>query len=159
MNRNKYIFVLLTFLVLFCGCSVLSTNYGKISYLRGTDDQTTIQDLIDTWEDYEVSYAGLGVKQPLGIMFNPKNNDTTLTGKRWKKVEDQETVIEVVRWIHPNTLENPELSKILGPAGKFYGYMYHSYGPVVLKQIDDNTMYVLDLEDPEMMRGGGNTIR
>jgi hypothetical protein len=29
-----------------------------------------------------------------------------------------------------------------------YGYLYYSYGFVTLKVVDDNTMYVLNLEHP-----------
>jgi len=149
MNNTKNLISLLIIIALLAaGCSGVLGSYGSTKYLKNTDDQTTIQDLIDTWEDYDIHYSGLGVRFPLGLMFDPKNSDTTLEGKYWKKVEDQETLIEIVRWILPNTEHDPELSKMLGPNGRFYGYVYHSHGFVILKQTGDRKMYVYDLQAP-----------
>ncbi|MBL7180342.1 MAG: hypothetical protein ISS65_09065 [Desulfobacterales bacterium] len=154
---NKYIFkTLVIFLaLLICGCTSWVKGYGKIRYMRGEKDAVTIQDLINNWQDYDIYYAGLDVRLPLGIMFDPKNNTTALAGRWWKKVEDQKTLIEITEWIYPHTRYYPELSKILGPDDQFYGYLYHSYGFVFLKLIDDNKMYVYDLEDPND-RGEGS---
>jgi hypothetical protein len=81
-------------------------------------------------------------------MFDPKSNDTTLVGDLWKKVGDQKALIELTKWIFPTTQYEPWLNEILGPDGRFYGYLYYSYGFVTLKVVDDKTMYVLNLEDP-----------
>jgi len=56
--------------------------------------------------------------------------------------------------IYPNTQHDPWLSEILGPDGRFYGYLYYSYGMVVLNLTDDGNMYVYDLEGP----GGGYSL-
>jgi hypothetical protein len=153
MIENKHFFALLIIFVAFIfGCSAVFGNYGRIKDLPRTKDQVTIQHLIDTWKDYDVYYAGLYVKSPLGIMFDPKNNNTTLKGDRWKKVEDQKTLNTINSWLHVNNDYEPKLREILGPDGKFYGYLYHSEGPAVFKQIDDGTLYAYDLEEP---CGGG----
>lgn len=130
------------------GCMAWSERYGKIRYLTSDDDEITIHTLIENWEDYHIYYAGLGVRLPLGIMFDPKDNDTMLVGDRWKKVENKQTLMEIARWIYPNTQYDPKLSRILGPDDRFYGYLYHSYGSVVLKLIDDRKIYVYNLEEP-----------
>jgi hypothetical protein len=137
------------------GCATLFGNYGKTKYLRNTDDPTTIQDLIDNWENYDIHYSGRGVKLPLGIMFDPKGSDTTLTGERWYKVEDQETLIEITKWIYVFTSYEPELSQILGPDGRFYGYLYPSYGFMILKQTGDNEMFAFELKEPQEEGDGG----
>ena len=151
MNANKCFFALLIiFVALIFGCSAVFGNYGRIKELPRIEDQVTIQHLIDTWEDYDVYYAGLNVKSPLGIMFDPKNNNTTLVGDRWKKVEDQKTLNTINSWLHVNNEYEyePKLREILGPDGKFYGYLYHLKVPAVFKQIDDGTLYAYDLEYP-----------
>ena len=139
-----------TFLIvlMISGCMAWTGRYGKIRYLANGDGEITIAALIENWEDYHTYYAGLGVRLPLGIMFDPKNNDTTLVGDTWNNVENQQTLLEIARWIYPNTRHYPRLSKILGPDGRFYGYLYHSYGSVVLKLIDDRKIYVYNLEEP-----------
>jgi hypothetical protein len=128
-------------------------NYGKVKRLPKGPDEVTIQDLIEKWEDYDIYYAGsfaryYGVRNPLGVMFDPKNNDTTLVGNMWEKVRDQKTLIGITQMIYPTTMSEPWLSEILGPDGRFYGYLYYSYGGVVLKLIDDGKMNVYELEEP-----------
>jgi hypothetical protein len=134
------------------GCSSWQQNYGKLRMLSKGQNEVTIQDLIDKWEDYNIYYSdkydGFDARSPLGIMFDPKNNDTALVGDRWKKVEDQKTLIEMIRWIYPTTQYEPWLNEILGPDGRFYGYLYYSYGFAIFKVVDDNTLYVFNLDEP-----------
>ena len=135
------------------GCSISLKNYGKVKMLPNGPGQVTLQDLIDHWEDYDIYFAGsfaryYGVRNPLGVMFDPKNNDTTLVGNMWEKVRDQKTLIEITQMIYPNTQYEPWLNEILGPDGRFYGYLYYSYGMVVLKLTDEGKMNVYDLEEP-----------
>lgn len=158
MNEKKHFYSLLIILVaLIFGCSTGFGKYGRVKGFSKTEEQVTIQHLIDAWKDYDVYYAGLYVYSPLGIMFDPKNNNTTLEGDRWKKVEDQKTLNAIYRWLLVNNEYKPELRKILGPDGKFYGYLYHSEGPAVFKQIDDGTLYAYDLEEP--CKGGYSNCR
>jgi hypothetical protein len=78
-------------------------------------------------------------------------------GDRWYKVRDQETLIELTKWIFPTTQYEPWLNEILGPDGSFYGYLYYSYGFVTLKMVGDKTMYVFSLEDPHEEGYGEDT--
>ena len=151
MKKYKFLSVFLVAIII-SSCESWSKNYGKLRIVSKSQNEVTIQDLIDKWEDYNIyysdNYEGYNVRRPLGIMFDPKNNDTTLVGDRWKKVKDQKDLIVMTKWIYANTHYEPWLNKILGPDGRFYGYLYYSYGFVTLKVIDDKTMYVFSLEDP-----------
>ena len=142
-------------------CASWQKNYGKLRILPQGRNEVTIQDLIDKWNDYNIYYSDnyeeSNVRTPLGIMFDPKNNDTTLVGDRWYKVRDQKTLIELTKWIYPTTQYEPWLNEILGPDGRFYGYLYYSYGFVTLKMVDDKTMYVFGLEDPHQEEYGEDT--
>ena len=150
---KKYRFLSVFLLVLIIsGCASWQKNFGKLRILPENQNEVTIQDLIDKWDDYNIYYSDnyeeSKVRTPLGIMFDPKNNDTTLVGDLWKKVGDQKALIEMTKWIFPTTQYEPWLNEILGPDGRFYGYLYYSYGFVTLKVVGDRTMYVLNLEDP-----------
>ncbi len=150
---KKYRFLSVFLLVLIIsGCASWQKNYGKLRMLSKGQNEVTIQDLIDKWEDYNIYYSdkydGFDARSPLGIMFDPKNNDTALVGDRWKKVEDQKTLIEMIRWIYPTTQYEPWLNEILGPDGRFYGYLYYSYGFAIFKVVDNNTLYVFNLDEP-----------
>jgi len=151
MKKYKFMSVFLA-AVIISGCASWSNTYGKLKIIPKSQNEVTIQDLINKWEDYNIYYSdkyeGYNVRAALGIMFDPKNNETTLVGDRWKKVEDQKDLIEMTKWIYPTTQYDPWLNEILGPDGRFYGYLYYSYGFVTLKMVDDNTMYVFNLEDP-----------
>ncbi len=153
---KKYIhkLLILFFILSISGCAQFFSNYGTIKIIPPTKDSVTIQDLIDKWNDYNIYYAGYGVRLPLGVWFDPKDNDTSLVGDLWKPVRDKKTLIEIVESIYPYTQYRPYLSEILGPQERLYGYLYYSYGPAVFKKIDKNKMYVFNLELPHQHDGG-----
>jgi hypothetical protein len=160
MKKYRFPRVLLIALII-SGCASWQQDYGKLRMLTKEQNEVTIQDLIDRWEDYNIYYSdkydGFNPRAPLGIMFDPKNNDTTLVGDRWKKVMDQQTLIEMTQWIYPTTQYEPWLNEIEGPNGRFYGYLYYSYGFVTIKVVDDNTMYVFNLNEPRE-EGDGHAL-
>jgi hypothetical protein len=151
VKKYKFLSVFLVAIVI-SSCAPWLNNFGRLKIIPKSRNEVTIQDLIAKWKDYNIYYSdvydGYGVRTPLGIMFDPKNNGTTLVGDRWKKVKNQKDLIEMTKWIFPTTQYEPWLNEILGPDGRFYGYLYYSYGIVTLKVIDDKTMYVFNLEAP-----------
>lgn len=149
MKTSIYITVFSIVVLTLSGCTANMENYGRVRMVSGTNNGVTIQELIDQWDDYNIYYAGYGTGFALGVMFDPKDSGTTLVGDMWKPIQDKETLLKAIYWIYPTTQYEPYLSEILGPDGRFYGYLYYSYGFVVLKRIDDNKMYVLDLERPQ----------
>jgi len=159
LNNYRFLSFFLIALII-SSCASWQQNYGKLRILPKGQNEVTIQDLIDNWKDYNIYYSdkydGFDARSPLGIMFDPKNNDTMLVGDRWKKVEDQQTLIEMTQWIYPTTQYEPWLNEILGPDGRFYGYLYYSYGFATIKVVDNNTMYVFNLNEPRE-EGDGDT--
>jgi hypothetical protein len=151
MEKYKLVSTFLVVLII-SGCVSWQKNYGKLKIIPKDQNEITIQNLIDKWDDYNIYYSdqydGFSVRSALGIMFDPKNNNTTLVGDRWKKVNDQNTLAEMTQWIVLNTQYEPWLNEILGPDGRLYGYLYYSYGVVTLKMVGDNKMYIFNLEEP-----------
>ena len=150
-KKNIFLSVLLIVLII-SGCVLWQKNYGKLKTISKGPNHLTIQNLIDKWDDYHIyssdQYAGPGFRSPLGIMFDPKNNDTMLVGDRWKKVSDQKTLTDMTKRIFLATQREPWLNEILGPDGVLYGYLYYSYGVVTLKVVDEKKMYIFNLEEP-----------
>jgi hypothetical protein len=141
MKKYIYLNVLLIALFIF-GCASWQKNYGKLKSLPKGESEMITQDLIDKWEEFDIYYATSGTPSSVGIMFDPKNNDTALVGDAWKKITDKDTLLKTVNWIKHDRF----FRKIIGPDGRFYGYIYHSYGHVTLKMIGDKKMYVYNLE-------------
>ena len=84
-------------------------------------------------------------------MFDPKNNDKTLQpSDRWTKLDDKESVTEVISWIKIQDSSNfyPRLYRILGPDDQFYGYLFSAWNHLTTKVVDDRTLRVYDLPDP-----------
>jgi len=151
MEKYKLVSTFLAVLII-SGCVSWQKNYGKLKIIPKDSNEITIQNLIDKWDDYNIyssdQYAGPGFRSPLGIMFDPKNNDTMLVGDRWKKVSDQKTLTDMTKRIFLATQREPWLNEILGPDGVLYGYLYYSYGVVTLKVVDEKKMYIFNLEEP-----------
>ncbi|MBU0768792.1 MAG: hypothetical protein KJ687_06855, partial [Proteobacteria bacterium] len=65
MKKYLHLNMLFIFLaLLICGCSLWVKGYGKIRFMRGEKNAVTIQDLTNSWEDYDIYYAGLDVRMP-----------------------------------------------------------------------------------------------
>jgi len=159
MELKKYIFLSVLLIVLIIsGCVSWQKNYGKLKTIPKGPNHLTIQNLIDKWDDYYIyssdQFAGPGFRSTIGIMFDPKNNDTMLVGDRWKKVSDQKILTEMTKRIFLVTQFEPWLNEILGPDGLLYGYLYYSYGTVTLKVVGDQKMYIFNLEGPPNEGGG-----
>ena len=157
MKTYKFLSVFLVASII-SGCVAWQKNYGKLKTIPKDSNEVTIQNLIDKWDDYHIyssdQYAGLGFRSTLGIMFDPKNNDTMLVGDRWKKVSDQKILTDMTKRIFLVTGFEPWLNEILGPDGLLYGYLYYSYGAVTLKMVGDKKMFIFNLEGPPNEGGG-----
>jgi len=118
-------------------------------------NKVTIEMLEKKWEDYVIRYAGLSVGNPAGIMFDPRNDMRTLTGDKWIKVEDKDTLSELIGWMKTYTEFNPQIWRILGPDNEFFGYLFYpAYlmhaDKIVIRAVDDTTMYIYDVESPRL---------
>ena len=117
----------------------------KIRAQRGSNERISLQDLEETWEEYDISYAGRSVTDFYGIMFDPKDDDIKLGGNRWEKIEDQETRAKVFDSL-PNKTIYP--SKIEGPDDQFYGYILYikregaKTQRAVVKMLDDKNLTI-----------------
>ncbi|NVM25603.1 MAG: hypothetical protein HWN70_06755 [Desulfobacterales bacterium] len=148
MKKDKYPAVLaLIGVFLVSGCSWYK-SYGKVRLQSGPGHKVTIQELQQNWHDYTIYYAGSSVQLPSAIMFDPKKDTKTLMSDKWIKVEDQETLSELISWIQGTTRFPPRLQRILGPDDQFYGYFYSGWHHVVLKVVDETTLWVYDLPVP-----------
>ena len=151
-KRLFYIAILFVTLCLMSGCL---GNYGTIRVADGKWGNT-IQNLIENWQDYDIYYAGLSYKSPSAIMFDPKKGGKRLISNKWMPVTEQSVVKTIVEWLDSYVTFPPTLSKILGPKGEFFGYMYTSaIQQVVVREIDPNTLFVEDIPLPRMDYGGG----
>jgi hypothetical protein len=149
MNAEKHVsLAVIGFVLIFLmsGCA----NYGKFRLESGQAEKMTIQELQENWDDYSICYADWrSVGWTGGIIFDPKKDDKTLVGDKWMKVEDEETLSQVITSIEAKN-SYPRLYQILGPNNEFYGYMY--LGPrrdnvnVFAKVIDSNSLRVSDLQ-------------
>ena len=158
MKKSFYITIFFVLILMISGCTSWQKDYGKLKNVPKGQNEMTIKTLIDKWDDFNIYYAGRDDRFPLGVIFDPKNNDTILTGDRWKNVEDREMLLKILDRVERNTNYYPSLMEIIGPDDRFYGYLYHSFGPAVFKRIDDKKMYAFDIEDPND-RGGPDERR
>ena len=151
MNAEKYVnLAVIGFVLIFLmsGCA----NYGKLRLESGRAEKMTIQELQENWDDFSIYYADWrSVGWTGGIIFDPKKDDKTLVADKWMKVEDEETLSQVVASIEAKN-RYPRLYQILGPNDELYGYMYlgpsRHFVTVTAKVIDSNSLGISDLQPP-----------
>jgi hypothetical protein len=158
MDTKKYIYLSVIVVVLALimpGCSWLK-SYGKLRVQSGPGHKVTIEELKENWDDYTIYYAGLSVDHPSAVMFDPKNDSTSLVSDKWVKVEDQETLSGLIGSIQRTTHFYPIVQRILGPDDQFYGYFFSAWHNVLIKAVDDRTLWVYDLPlSPDLYYNAG----
>lgn len=133
------------FVVLALGCAGCAPGgYGRI---RLAGPEMTIGRLAKNWKEYHVAYAGVRVSLPNAILFDPKNDETTITLQEyWTPVDDQETLGDLLAWIRSFRIYGPAiLYKIEGPDNRVFGYLYTLDTSAYIKVIDDNTLWIDDM--------------
>jgi hypothetical protein len=144
MTIKKWPGVLILIVVL-TGCV---GTYGQIKGQNPQEKKTTIQDLARDRDNYLVYYGSRDGVRPSGLIFDPRENETRLTGDSWTLIEDQkafDSILQNVKGFEPNAV----VAQILGPDNRFFGFIY--YSPrlhVPVKVADENTLYVMSLPKP-----------
>jgi hypothetical protein len=157
--EKRYHINMLTAVIFFAlfGCAWIG-SFGRISLQSGSTPYVTTGELQKNWGNYEIYFAGGSVEYPSAVLFDPKDDDKTIINDKWRKVEDQKTLSEIIRWISIQDIGGPyypKLYMILGPDGRFYGYMYTAWNHVLIKGIDEKTIWVDDLPHPPHSIGPG----
>ena len=157
MHRKRYFggMLLMFFLTLpfIQGCAFFG-NYASIDVASGQYNDS-IQDLVDNWEKYSVSYAGLSIESPSAIMFDTKIDGRSITYDKWVPVTDRSTIETIVKWLNADVNYPPTLYKIT-LNDQLFGYIYTSpMEQVVMKKIDDKTLYAEDIPLPPFDYGPG----
>lgn len=137
-------------LLLVSGCAWLR-GYGKTRVLSRQEEKVALQQLKVNWQDYAISYAGVKVGTAAAVIFDPKNDDKTLVSDTGVKVEDKETLLELIGVIESYIHFYPRLHRILGPDNQLYGYIFYAWGHPVFKVVDENTLYAYNLQSPVYM--------
>ena len=135
----------LAILLLPSGC-VFDSGYGRIT---APGQEVTIQDLARDWQAFEVTYCGVRPERPLGLMFDPKDDAYSLTGKSWKPIQDAGSLEKTLMWLEATDHQPPapRLWQLVGPEGAVYGYLYTGTEQVVMRSIDENTLYVMEITE------------
>ena len=124
------------------GCA----GYGRIKQASMAGDPMTVQVLAENWQDYHISYSGFSIDRPLGLLFDPKNDDKTIVSDNWVKIADGKTISSVIGWMDTFGARRARLFRIYGADDQFYGYVYTFFTSVTTKQVEENTLSIYRME-------------
>ena len=86
----KHTGLYIAILAVISGCS---GSYGNIRQQASSENEITLSVLIENLDNYNVYYGKRSIRWADALMFDPKDNDTNLSGDSWVKIEDRETAI------------------------------------------------------------------
>jgi len=144
----KRVFILFLFMgLMFAGACSSVGRYGKLNVEPRTGGGVTLEKLVQNWKDYDVHYAGVSLDQAAALLFDPKSDGRRVEPHEWwSKVEDQETLKEIVAWMNLNQpYEKPTLYQVLGPDGRLFGYLYTMRTGGWIEARDENTLWIEDM--------------
>ena len=120
-------------------------TYGKISKQAGGDNQISLAELRDNWDEYDIYFGRRSNRYADAIMFDPRNNNTRLSGDSWIKIEDKETLDERIKDVH-SVYNWVGVYLIEGEDNQVFGYMYYpGHFHVAVSIADERTLYVSSL--------------
>lgn len=144
MQRKISISLLTTALLglLICaGCA----GYGHARYQGLVQGHDMLETMMANFEVYHVYYSGMSESFPSGIIFDPKDDDNTVAQKGWIRVETRGKAWELVRNLERFHHLRPLLYALVGEDGRHYGYIYTSYQRIVVRQLEENKIYVNEM--------------
>ncbi len=127
-------------------------TYGKVVDQSAKEELLTIQTLINGWEEYTVYFSARDGVRPAALLFDPKDDTTTLLGDMWIRIDEKETLYAIFNKVQVFA-PNARVQKIIDPNGLAYGFIYFQTNlHVPVKMIDENTLYVMSLPQPISVR-------
>jgi hypothetical protein len=158
MEIRKYMYINIIGILLAAltvGCATLNMH-GKLRVQSEPGQRATLEELKENWREFSIYRAGLYAALPSAIMFDPKDDDKTVVGEGWVKVEDEKTLSELMSSIQYSSHSFPRLQRILGPDDQFYGYFLSAWNHAYIKVIDDKTLWIEDIPlTPELATTDG----
>ena len=123
-------------------------SYGKIVEQSDNAPKVTITDLKQSWNQYHVYSGSRDGVRPSALMFDPKENDTKLTGDSWIKIDDEKKFLDTLGKVNLFS-SNARIKLIKGQDEKMFGFLYYPpFLHVPVKIIDANTLYIMALPQP-----------
>jgi hypothetical protein len=107
-----------------------------------------VDTLVETWDQYRVLYAGYRPADPSAILFYPRDGDRGFRADDWREIRDGRRLAHFVSWMQATSYWPPRLWRVLGPQGRFFGYMYTAWDHAVMKAVDETTLYLYDIPFP-----------
>jgi hypothetical protein len=139
------------------GCAGLN-KYGKLRVQSEPGQRTTLEELKKNWREFSIYRAGLYAAMPSALLFDPKDDDKTVVGEGWAKVEDEKTLSALMSSIQSSSYSFPMLQRILGPDDQFYGYFFSPWSHAYIKVIDEKTLWIEDIPlTPELASTDGGS--
>ena len=149
-KTNKLITVLAIIIIIpFIGCAnSVKLQFESMGGRSASDEsQITMLSLAENWTEYDIHYSGVSQANAPGILFDPKNDDKMLVpeGDGWTKVEDQETMNQLLKWNASPFEHNGRLMRVVHPNGQSFGYLYLNISQnfAGFRVIDEKTIAVL----------------
>ena len=133
--------------IFFLGCRPRVTVQQQF-----TDEQrTSAQKLITNWSEFDIHFFEWVYQTPVVAVFDIKNDDKTLrVGSNWQKIRSEEDLKGLIKkskiW---GEYAIPNVSAIIGPDGKVWGYAITAMGKVTATVADERTIDVQPPKEPQ----------
>ena len=155
-DTRRFLHTLATLLILaLVGC----VGYGSVRPAPDHAGAVTIADLAVDAGSYAIYRAGVGLDNPSGLLFVPKQRAARVTlGPMWRSVEapgDLQRLLRALDFPAEWPGYDMGLRHVLGPRGEFIAYLYSGWRHLTVKQRDATGVWLSDIPDPPQYLGDG----
>ena len=115
-------------------------GYGKLGPQVHPGDGPGVEDLLERWNDFEVTAVNDRLGRPAALLFDPRGDDRILTVTWGDRLRSPEEVRSVQRSIEQRKDRACRLYPVLGPDGASYGYALTTLHHLILGAVDGRTL-------------------
>lgn len=145
-KKCTYLLFGMVFICILVSTSCASSKRGKL--LRETGPSVTVDQVVDSWEDYNVYWYGSNFTWVRGILFDPKDDERVLTAEGWERVDDEDSFNRLLSEDLNIRHRRGRFYRVLGPEDQFFGYLIvtRDHPSPGTKMIDENTLNVFPIQ-------------
>lgn len=143
MNLKRHLYIgLLTAILTALGFGFATKNrYGRVT---AVPNMPKIEQLSENWKNYYVYafYLSAAQNRPYAIVFDLKDDERKLkVHELWSRVKDKKQLLTLIALLR-SSQSLVDMWVIQGPDKQTYGYMYTSHQDVIIRLLDEKTLWL-----------------
>ncbi len=143
-TKKRGLIILGLILAFFISGCMGMTGQGRLDTGFSGGETSTLQTLMNDWQEYDVSYAGYYAENAIAVVFDKKDDGRPirLPGVNWTKIADENTLKVALIGMQANNDFYARVWRVVGEGDRSHGYLYTGWDLVNVYSTDENSVTI-----------------